>query len=125
MRSTLVSLFLAGIVLLTAGCGGGNPMVGTWKLVLNDDIKAKMPAGEKADVSVEFKADKTFVVLMDMRGRKEEISGTYELKDKTLTMHQKMEGGKPSDETQTATLSDDGKSFTAPGMDAMGKMVKQ
>jgi len=100
-------------------------MVGTWKMVLADTVKDKMPKDQKVDVVAEFKEDKTFTVKLDVLGNKDEVAGTYELKDKTLTMNQTSEGGKPSKETSTATLSEDMKSFTAPGMEAMGKMVKQ
>ena len=108
------------------GCAkSGNPMVGTWKMEFSDDVKSKMPKDQKADIVAVFNEDKTFNVKVDVMGRKDDVSGTYELKDKELTMLQKMESGKPSNETQKATLSDDMKSFTAPGMESMGKMVKQ
>ena len=100
-------------------------MVGTWKMELSDGMKEKMPAGQKLDIVAEFKEDNTFSVKLDAMGRKDEVSGTYELKGKELTMHQKMESGKPSDEKEKVTLSDDMKSFTAPGTESMGKMVKQ
>lgn len=100
-------------------------MVGTWKMEFSDEVKQKMGTAENAEIVAEFKDDKTFSVKMDLMGRKDDVSGIYELKDKTLTMHQKMESGKPSEETQIATMADDMKSFTAPGMESMGKMVKQ
>lgn len=125
MRKALAFSLVTFVLLLAMACGASNPMVGTWKMVFSDDVKSKMPAGQSADIVAEFKADKTFVVKMDLLGRKDEVTGTYELKDKELTMHQKTEGGKPSDETQKATMADDMKSFTAPGMESMGKMVKQ
>jgi uncharacterized protein (TIGR03066 family) len=122
----LIASFVALLaVLMVVGCGSSNPMVGTWKMEFAEAVKDKMPKDQNTDIVAEFKADNTFNVKIDLMGRKDEVSGTYELKDKTLTMHQKMEGGKPSDETQTATMSDDMKSFTAPGMESMGKMVKQ
>ena len=117
---------LALFALLSAfGCGSSNPMVGTWKMEFSPEVKDKMPKDQKADIVAEFKDDKTFNVKLDLLGRKDEVSGTYELKDKELTMNQTMESGKPSNETQKATMSDDMKSFTAPGMESMGKMVKQ
>lgn len=117
---------VAFVLLLAVGCGkGGNPMVGTWKMEFSDDLKSKMPKDSKMDIVAEFKDDKTFTVKVDVMGRKDDVSGTYELKEKELTMNQKMESGKPSTEVQKATLSDDMKSFTAPGMESMGKMIKQ
>lgn len=125
MRKVLAFSLLSIVFVLAMGCGASNPMVGTWKMEFADDVKSKMPKDQNADIIAEFKADKTFVVKLDLLGRKDEVTGTYELKDKELTMHQKTEGGKPSDEVQKATMSDDMKSFTAPGMESMGKMVKQ
>ena len=114
------------LMLLAIACGkSSNPMVGTWKMEFSDAVQEKMPKDQKSDIVAEFKEDNTFTVKVDLLGRKDDVSGTYELKDKKLTMHQKMESGKPSNETQEATLSDDMKSFTAPGMESMGKMVKQ
>jgi hypothetical protein len=121
----LLAPFMISFVLLAVGCGSKDPMVGTWKMEFSDAVKSQMPKDQKAEIVAEFKGDKTFSVKLDMLGRKDEVSGTYELKDKELTMHQTMEGGKASNETQKATMSDDMKSFTAPGMEAMGKMVKQ
>ena len=92
---------------------------------LSEGMKQKMPAGEKMDIVAEFKDDNTYTVKVDAMGRKDDVSGTYELKDKELTMHQKMESGKPSDETEKATLASDMKSFSIGGTGSMGKMVKQ
>ena len=126
MRKVLAFSLVTFVLLAAVGCGGSsNPMVGTWKMELSDEVKKKMPADQKVDIVAVFKDDKTFTVKVDVMGRKDDVSGTYELKDKELTMHQKMESGKPSNETQKATMSDDMKSFTAPGMESMGKMVKQ
>lgn len=125
MRKYLASFLVSLALLVAVGCGSSNPMVGTWKMELNEAAKKTMPANEKVDVVANFTADNKFSVKLDVMGRQDEVSGTYELKDKTLTMKQTMESGKPSSEISTATLSDDMKSFTAPGLDAMGKMVKQ
>jgi uncharacterized protein (TIGR03066 family) len=126
MRNVLAISVMACALLFAFGCAkSSNPMVGTWKMELSDEMQKKMPSGQKVDIVAEFKEDNTFAVKVDAMGRKDDVSGTYELKGKALTMHQKMEGGKPSNETQEATLADDMKSFTAPGMEAMGKMVKQ
>ena len=100
-------------------------MVGTWKMEFSDAVKEKMPKDQKAEIVAEFKDDKTFTVHVDVLGRKDDVSGTYELKGTELTMNQTMEGGKPSKDVQKANMSDDMKSFTAPGMADMGKMVKQ
>ena len=126
MRKALAFFVASLVVVLAIGCGGSsNPMVGTWKMEFSDDVKSKMPKDQKAEIVAVFNADNTFKVNVDVLGRKDEVTGTYELKDKDLTMKQKTENGKPNDETQKATMSDDMKSFTAPGMESMGKMVKQ
>lgn len=122
MKNLFALLALLCLFVVT-GCGSSNPMVGTWKLMLNEDVARVMPADQKPDVTVEFKGDNTFRVDMKMGERAQNVEGTYKLEGKTLTMHQTKEDGKPSDETETATLSDDMKSFEMPG--GMGKIVKQ
>ena len=84
-----------------------------------------MPEGTAMDITAVFKDDKTFAVDVNAAGQKDKVAGTCELEGKELTMTQKTENGKPSSEVQKATLSEDMKSFTAPGMESMGKMVKQ
>lgn len=119
-------LFICALVAYAlAGCsGGGDPMVGTWKLKLDDAVASKMPAGESVDTTVEFKADKTFAVDMKMGSRSQKIEGNYTLEDKKLTMTATKEDGKPSnDKPEVVTLSDDMKSFDMPG--GLGKIVKQ
>lgn len=119
-------LFIVALVAyVLAGCsGGGDPMVGTWKLKLDDAIASKLPAGEKMEATVEFKADKTFAVDMNMGSKSQKIEGNYTLEGKTLTMTATKEDGKPSsDKPEVATLSDDMKSFDMPG--GVGKIVKQ
>ena len=99
-------------------------MVGTWKLQVAEAVASKMPAGEKLDATVDFKADKTFKVDMNMGSRHQTIEGTYTLEGKTLTMTSTKEDGKEShDKPEVATLSDDMKSFEMPG--GVGKIVKQ
>lgn len=123
MKKTL-ALF---VIVMTAliGCSkASDPMVGTWKLQVDEAIASKMPAGEKIEVTVEFKADKTFAVHSTMGSRHDDIEGTYTLEGKTLTMTTTKEDGKPSsDKPETVTLSEDMKSFEMPGGD--GKIVKQ
>lgn len=112
-------------MLALVGCGGGNPMVGTWTLKLNDAIKNAPGGGDAPIATAEFKADNTFEVKTKMGGSEQTVSGTYELKDKELTMKTTKEDGKPSsDKPEVVTLSDDMKSFPVPGAAGMGSMVK-
>ena len=125
MRKVLAFSIFSFVLLLVVGCGSGNPMVGTWKMEFSEEIKKQMPEGSTMGITAVFKDDKTFSVDVDVMGQKDSVKGTYELEGKDLTMTQTEENGQPSSEVQKATLSDDMKSFTAPGMDSMGKMVKQ
>lgn len=120
----LVVFAICSACLFMAGCGSSNPMVGTWKLELDGQAK-ELPEAMKPVATAEFKSDNTFNVNMTMGERKEELSGTYALDGKSLTMNVTMEGGKPSTEKETVTLSDDMKSFPLPGPSGMGNMVKQ
>jgi hypothetical protein len=120
-----LTLALAGMII---GCSGSsNPMVGTWKLQLEDSIAKMMPPGKKMEVTANFSGDNTFSMTMDAGDRVETVSGEYALNDKVLTLTPKMEGGKPSDDKpETVTLSDDMKTFPLPGGSGnIGKMVKQ
>ena len=125
MRKVLAFSFLSFVLLLAVGCGSSNPMVGTWKMEFSEDVKKQMPEGTVMDITAVFNDDKTFAVDVNAAGMKDKVSGTYELDGKDLTMNQTEENGQPSNEVQKATLSDDMKSFSAPGMEDMGKMVKQ
>jgi hypothetical protein len=107
------------------GCGSSNPMVGTWKLQMSDEMKKNMPAGAKADVTIVFKDNSTFEASTDMMGMKSSAKGTYKLEDKKLTMTAtEVDGQKKTDKPETVTLSDDKKSFDVPGGMGM-KVVKQ
>ena len=125
MRKVPAFWFLCIVLLLALGCSSGNPMVGTWKMEFSEEVKKQMPEGTTMGITAVFKDDKTFTVNVDAMGQKDNVTGTYELEGKELTMTQEKENGQPSSEVQKATLSEDMKSFTAPGMDSMGKMVKQ
>lgn len=125
MRKVLGLSIVIFVLLWALGCGSSNPMVGTWKMEFSEDVKKQMPEGTSMGITAVFKDDKTFTVAIDALGRKDQVKGTYELEGKELTMNQEEENGQPSSEVQKATLSDDMKSFAAPGMDSMGKMVKQ
>ncbi len=120
---------LAGVLLATLaiGCSKPNPMVGNWKMQLSADALKGMPAGMTAPTgTANFTADGKFTVNMDVMGMKQTMDGTYELKDKALTMTPKNSNGKPStDKPETVTLADDMKSFDLPGSNGMGKMVKE
>lgn len=120
----LLTFAVCLVSLLLTGCGASDPMVGTWKLQLDEKANA-LPAGMKPEATAEFKSDKTFSVTMKMGERTEDISGTYTVEGKSVTMAASMEGGKPSTEKQNVTLSDDMKSFPMPGAGELGKMVKQ
>ncbi len=124
MKKLFVTLQFALFTLILIGCGSSNPMVGTWKLQMDEAMTKSMPANMKPDVNVEFKADNTFAIKMKIGDRNDDMEGTYKLDGKTLVMTQTKEGGKPStDKPATATLSEDMKSFDMPG--GMGKVVKQ
>lgn len=129
IRKSLLLVACFVWLLALVGCGGGasDPMVGTWSLKLNEDMKKMMPKDAKEPtVTAEFKGDKTFEVKMNMDGKEQVVSGTYELKEKELTMKATMEDGKPSnDKPEVVTLSEDKKSFPLPGAGAMmGSMHK-
>jgi hypothetical protein len=125
MRKVLAFSILSFVLLLAVGCSSGNPMVGTWKMEFSDEVKKQMPEGSSMGATAVFKDDNTFTVEVDTMGQKDSIAGTYQLEGKELTMTQTTENGQPSNEVDKATLSEDMKSFSAPGMEAMGKMVKQ
>jgi len=123
---TLVPALLG--LMLVVGCGAGNPVVGTWKLQMSDDVKKNIPAGTTPpSVTAEFKADNTFTITADFMGQKQSGSGTYTVEEKTLKLKTTMENGKAATNPreETVTLSEDGKSFDLPGSGGMGKMVKQ
>src|SRR5688572_12061625 len=120
-RKSLSLLVCLAWMLTLIGCGSSNPMVGTWSLKINDEMMKMMPKGTTPPkVTAEFKGDNTFEVKTNMDGKEQTVSGTYELKDKSLTMKQTMEDGKPSDDKpETVTLSADMKSFPLPGAGSM------
>ena len=125
MRKAFALSIASFAMFVAVGCGSTNPMVGTWKMEFSKEVKEQVPEGTAMGITAVFKDDKTFTVDIDAMGRKDQVKGTYELEGKELTMNQGEENGQPSSEVQKATLSDDMKSFAAPGMDSMGKMVKQ
>lgn len=120
----LITFAVCLLSLLLIGCGASDPMVGTWKLQLDDNVKA-LPAEMRPNAMAEFKADKTFTVSLKAGTRAEDMTGTYTLEGKTLVMTATSEGGKPASDKETVTLADDMKSFPLPGSSGMGKMVKQ
>lgn len=120
----LLTLAVCLFSLLLVGCGASDPMVGTWKLKLDDKAK-DLPAAMKPEATAEFKGDKTFTVSLKAGERTENMTGTYTLEGKTLVMTATSEGGKPASDKETVTLSDDMKSFPLPGSSGMGQMVKQ
>jgi hypothetical protein len=118
---TLLACFC---LLVAGGCGGGNSLVGKWRLEPSAEVKSS-PQGAPT-VSLEFKEDNTFSMLLVWGARSDTMTGTYTLNGKTLTMTPNSEGGKEShDKPDVITLSDDMKSFPAPGAGGMGMMVKQ
>lgn len=117
-RMAIVPLLLG---LAIVGCGPSNPMVGTWKLELSEDLKKLSQSAGAGNMTMEFKGDNTVTMTATGAGKTESQSGTYTLTDKTLKI--KMTGGTAmANQEQTWTLSDDMKSFD---MSFLGKMVKQ
>jgi uncharacterized protein (TIGR03066 family) len=120
----LSPIFILIALLALIGCSKPDPMVGTWQLQMDPAINSQLPSSQKISATVEFRADKTFTVDLNLGSRKEQLEGTYTLEGKTLTMTPTKENGKPSsDKPEVVTLSDDMKSFEMPG--GMGKIVKQ
>lgn len=114
---------LLGLVLV-AGCGPGNPMVGTWKLEMSEEIK-KLSQGQPdaGNISMTFKDDNTVTMNSVGGGKTENATGTYTLAEKTLKIKMKPVAGTAiPEQEQTFTLSEDNKSFD---MSILGKMVKQ
>ncbi len=120
MKKLLIFAVLT-ICLAITGCGSSDPMAGTWKLEVSEDMKKLM--GDNSPTSTAVFKDGTVKLTMAMGTRTEELEGTYKLEGKTLTITPTKEGGKPSnDKPETITLADDMKSFDMPGG---VKMVKQ
>jgi uncharacterized protein (TIGR03066 family) len=115
---------MAFLCLLLAGCKGDSPLVGRWKLEPSAEARSS-PQGAPT-VSLEFKEDGTFSMLLVSEGRSDTLTGQYKLEGKTLTMTPTSEGGKPSsDPPEVITMSEDMKSFPAPGASHMGNMVRE
>lgn len=122
-------------LLVVGGCGSSNAMVGTWKMEITpevqkqiDEAKKVMPDMKLPEMTMTFKADNTVDATMTMGDTKNTASGTYSIDGKNLKVKMTTEDGKPSKNSreETATLSDDMKSFTInPGMGQSVKMVKQ
>lgn len=126
MKRIVLFSLLASMALV--GCGSTNPMVGTWKLQIDESALQQMPPGmKKPDLTLEFKADGTMTGSFVTESRESTMAGTYKLDGKTLTMKMTEEDGKPRADAKedSVTLSDDMKSFEIPGAGAQGKMVKQ
>lgn len=128
MISKLMLVLVFCISLLLVGCSKPDPMVGTWKMSLDDTLAKQLPKGmQMPTATLEFKADKTFTVTTVAAGKTSSMDGTYKLEGKSLTMTVANMEGKPAPEQmkkpETVTLSEDMKSFDMPG--GMGKVVKQ
>jgi|GEM_PF-6268031 len=107
MKLRHLLLAIATLVFLV-GCGS-SPVVGTWTTKLPNDKMGSMT----------FKGDKTFELTME--GLKDPAaSGTWELKDKVITMTGTKTNGTDippaAQKPETATLSEDGKSITIMGL---------
>lgn len=127
MKRLIIGVALSALYLAGCGSAASSPMVGTWELQLSEKATKMMPPGSpKPNLTLEFKGDGTFEGSADMGGKKSTAGGTYKLEGKTLTMTTTKEDGKIHDgKPETATLSDDMKSFSMPGGEEMGKMVKK
>jgi hypothetical protein len=121
-RSIFALLALLSFALL-AGCGSSDPMVGTWKLELSEDMKKLAQGKDTGQVTMTFKEDKTVTMNSAMAGKSESASGTYTLEAKTLKVKMApMANSTVPTQEQTFTLAEDMKSFQ---MSILGKMVKQ
>lgn len=119
---------LITVVALVSCKGAGGPMVGDWSLELSEAAMKNWPASEaKPNVSMTFSGDGTWTGTASVAGKNTQASGTYTLDGKALKVTTKMEDGKEQSppRVDTATLSEDEKSFELPGMGALGKMVKK
>ena len=128
MNSKIAIALIISLVALLAGCKKADPMVGKWKLQLDASVASKMPKGMTPPVvELEFKDGGAFTASVDLMGQKQSAEGTYKLDGKNLTLTTVTENGKPAKDTaaKTATLSDDMKSFDFPGMNGLGKLVKE
>jgi Lipocalin-like domain len=123
----MIKALVAPIALLTfallAGCGSSDPMVGTWKLELSEDMKKLAQGKDTGQVTMTFKEDKTVTMTSALGGQSESATGTYSLTEKTLKVKMALtaKNSAPAQE-QTYTLAEDMKSFP---MSILGKMVKQ
>jgi hypothetical protein len=128
MKRNAFAMFIAGLLLALAGCSS-NPMVGTWKLELSEEMKKNMPPGTKMpDIHMVFKADGTFEGASPSAvGAESKVKGKYKLEGTTLTMSDVEVDGKKEAEgkMETTILSADKKSFDVPNSNGMAKMVKQ
>jgi hypothetical protein len=99
------------LMILMLGCGK-SPVVGEWKGNLASI------SGAPKTVIINFNSDNTFAYQIDAVASGGSV-GTYEVKDKTILLTANkvagMEVSKADQTAQTATLSEDGKSFTLGG----------
>ncbi|HJP82350.1 MAG TPA: hypothetical protein VJ835_02490, partial [Fimbriimonadaceae bacterium] len=84
MKLSPILILIALLALI--GCSKTDPMVGNWQLQMDPAITSKLPDNQKISANVEFRADKTFSVDLNLGSRKEQLEGTYTLEGKTLTM---------------------------------------
>jgi hypothetical protein len=115
--------------LLVLGCkGGSNDVVGKWKGAAEipagqaDDAAAKMAKQMLGDISLELKADKTFVMTMMFP-----FEGTWTQSGSSVTMTvTKMMGkeAKGSEKPLVLTVSSDGQTMTAADMGAGKGTIK-
>ena len=125
--SIKLSIFVVFVFAVLAGCGGGsNPMVGTWKMQVDESMTKGVPAADVPTMTMEFKADNTWEGKMHVGGKDQTAGGTYTIKDKHVVMKQTTEDGKPkTGKDEEFDLAEDMKSFPLPGSDGKGKVVKQ
>jgi len=124
MKISVALLFVVAALLV--GCKKADPMLGTWKLQIDEKAIEKREAPPGLEVSVDFKEDGKYKVTYSVMEQAQTIEGTYKLDGKNLTMTDQGKDGKPAP-AKTVTLSDDMKSFPPPSekLAKVGKMVKQ
>ena len=127
--NTKLAIAVAGIVMIViGGCKKANPIVGTWKFQISDEMMKNAPTSAKPPViTLELKDDGTFTGSTQADGKSETAEGTYKLEGKELTVTATKENGvaKTNPTPKHMTVSDDFKTMEIPELKGMAKMVKE
>jgi hypothetical protein len=93
------------VLLILAGCGGGNKLVGSWQPAEGDEVG-----------TLTFNANDTFEMDMEMMGKKMRMSGDYKLEEEKLTMTMqdvKVEGATEKEQADLKQMMQMNKTNTA------------